>query len=112
MTLDQFIDELGALGEFWGLVGTDSELIRTHRTVHRPPYCPVVAVAVGKGIDLSNHTPAEVMAKALRMEVDDVAEIIRAADATKLWDDEHECDVPHFDEDLRDRLMRATRVLD
>ena len=109
--VEQFFEELAALGHAWRITGNMSGIIRTSWEV--PCMCPILAVARSRGWQgTENAFMTLEMAKFLSLNVDDVRAIMKAADAATEWDDMVECEVHHFDEGLRDRLLRATKIVE
>lgn len=110
-TLDQFVEWLETVPGPWHLGEEDgnSGLIR-HEQEDGCGYCkcPVTAVAHHhhRLSEIHNQMDMEEFADELNMDVDDVREIVSAADGDGGHD--HEGEPVPYDEALRKRLLKAT----
>ena len=110
-TIDQFFEELEALGYEWRITGNMSGIIRT--AGQAPCMCPILAVARAHGWKgTANHFSTMEMASFLTLDETDITALMHSADASTVWDDEEDCEVHQFDYDLRDRLLRATKIVE
>ena len=106
MTLDRFIEELGALPVKWAVI---DDQIRTD-SAGDDEYCPIVAVAVhfspepiGFDVDKEVNDEYELAAGIIGLDMDVADHIVAASDrpAPVAW-------APYWDAGLRKRLLAAT----